>query len=169
MHDCAVSRKLISETKDIVMVSEISNIKKGAAGQSPALSLQARTSDDIKILSALLQDALIASADMVFEKRDGTFMLVANRFCWELENEPHQMRCMCGIKFGYVRHVRMRGLAPQKTQFYNLLSIEYQEAEEHVVLVFSGGGGIQLEISCLMVVVQDLVAPHPSFARPDHS
>ena len=151
------------------MASEISDTKTGAADQSPALSLKARTSDDIKILSALLQDALIAGADMVFEKRNGTFMLVANRFCWELQNEPQKMRCMCGIKFGEVRNVRMRGLTPEKTEFYNLLAIEYEEAEEHVVLVFSGGGGIKLEISSLLVVVQDLAAPHPSFARPDHS
>ena len=151
------------------MASKISNTKTGPAIQSPALSLQARTSDDVKILSALLQDALIAGADMVFEKKDSTFMVVANRFCWELQNELQQMRCMCGIKFGDVKHVRMRGLTPEKSQFYNLLAIEYEEAEEHVVLVFSGGGGVQLEISSVLVVVQDLAAPHPSFARPDHS
>ena len=151
------------------MLPEIFDTKTGTGDQSPTLSLQARTSDDIKILSALLQDALIAAADMIFEKTDGTFMLVANRFCWELQNEPQQMRCMCGIKFGNVRNVRMRGLNPKKTQFYNLLAIEYEEAEEHVVLVFSGGGGIQLEISNVLVVVKDLAAPHPSFARPDHS
>ena len=151
------------------MVSEISDTKISPAEQLLALSLQVRTSDEIKILSALLQDALIAGTDMVFEKSDGTFILVANRFCWELQNEPQQMRCMCGIKFGDVRHVRMRGLTAEKTQFYNLLAIEYEEGEEHVVLVFSGGGGIQLEISNVLVVVKDLAAPHPSFARPDHS
>ena len=151
------------------MVSEISDTKISPAEQLLALSLQVRTSDEIKILSALLQDALIAGTDMVFEKSDGTFILVANRFCWELQNEPQQMRCMCGIKFGNVRNVRMRGLNPKKTQFYNLLAIEYEEGEEHVVLVFSGGGGIQLEISNVLVVVKDLAAPHPSFARPDHS
>ena len=151
------------------MASENSDIKKGAADQSLALSLQALTSDDIKVLSALLQDALIAGADMVFEKRDGTFMLVANRFCWELQNKPQQMRCMCGIKFGDVKHVRMSGLAQKNTQFYNLLAIEYEEAEQHVMLVFSGGGRIKLEISSVLVVAQDLAAPHPSFSRPDHS
>jgi hypothetical protein len=60
-------------------------------------------------------------------------------------------------------------MTADKTQFYNLLSIEYDKTAQHIVLVFSGGGGIQLEVSSIMIIVRDLAEPHPSFARPDHS
>ena len=134
-----------------------------------ALKLHAQSSDDIKILSALLQDALIAGADMVFDKAENTFMLVANRYCWELQDAGQQMRCMCGVKFGTIGAVRTRGMTADKTQFYNLLAIEYDKAAQHIMLVFSGGVGIQLEVSSIMIIVRDLAEPHPSFARPDHS
>jgi hypothetical protein len=137
--------------------------------KTSALKLHAQSSDDIEMLSALLQDALIAGADMVFDKAENTFMLVANRYCWELQDAGQQMRCMCGVKFGTIGAVRTRGMTADKTQFYNLLAIEYDKAAQHIMLVFSGGVGIQLEVSSIMIIVSDLAEPHPSFARPDHS
>ena len=137
--------------------------------KTSALKLHAQSSDDIEMLSALLQDALIAGADMVFDKAENTFMLVANRYCWELQDAGQQMRCMCGVKFGAIGAVRTRGMTADKTQFYNLLAIEYDKAAQHIMLVFSGGVGIQLEVSSIMIIVRDLAEPHPSFARPDHS
>ena len=137
--------------------------------KTSALKLHAQSSDDIEMLSALLQDALIAGADMVFDKAENTFMLVANRYCWELQDAGQQMRCMCGVKFGTIGAVRTRGMTADKTQFYNLLAIEYDKAAQHIMLVFSGGVGIQLEVSSIMIIVRDLAEPHTSFARPDHS
>jgi hypothetical protein len=137
--------------------------------KTSALKLHAQSSDDIEMLSALLQDALIAGADMVFDKAENTFMLVANRYCWELQDAGQQMRCMCGVKFGTIGAVRTGGMTADKTQFYNLLAIEYDKAAQHIMLVFSGGVGIQLEVSSIMIIVRDLAEPHPSFARPDHS
>ena len=137
--------------------------------KTSALKLHAQSSDDIEMLSALLQDALIAGADMVFDKAENTFMLVANRYCWELQDAGQQMRCMCGVKFGTIGAVRTRGMTADKTQFYNLLAIEYDKAAQHIMLVFSGGVVIQLEVSSIMIIVRDLAEPHPSFARPDHS
>ena len=137
--------------------------------KTSALKLHAQSSDDIEMLSALLQDALIAGTDMVFDKAENTFMLVANRYCWELQDAGQQMRCMCGVKFGTIGAVRTRGMTADKTQFYNLLAIEYDKATQHIMLVFSGGVGIQLEVSRIMIIVRDLAEPHPSFARPDHS
>lgn len=137
--------------------------------KTSALKLHAQSVDDIEMLSALLQDALIAGADMVFDKAENTFMLVANRYCWELQDAGQQMRCMCGVKFGTIGAVRTRGMTADKTQFYNLLAIEYDKAAQHIMLVFSGGVGIQLEVSSIMIIVRDLAEPHPSFARPDHS
>ena len=98
--------------------------------KTSALKLHAQSSDDIEMLSALLQDALIAGADMVFDKAENTFMLVANRYCWELQDAGQQMRCMCGVKFGTIGVVRTRGMTADKTQFYNLLAIEYDKAPQ---------------------------------------
>ncbi|MGB2464582.1 MAG: DUF2948 family protein, partial [Candidatus Puniceispirillaceae bacterium] len=43
----------------------------------------ARSKEDIQAMSALLQDALLASGDMQFIPAHKSFLLLVNRFCWE--------------------------------------------------------------------------------------
>ncbi len=47
------------------------------------LKLRARDPEDLGVISACLQDALVPLADMVFQKSEKRFVLVANRFMWE--------------------------------------------------------------------------------------
>ena len=54
-------------------------------GESPKLRLLAHDGDDVAVLSALLQDAIIPGSDMSFDRKLNEFVIIANRFCWELE------------------------------------------------------------------------------------
>lgn len=54
------------------------------AGQ---LKLRAHDPADLAVLSAHLQDALVPLADMAWLKEERRFLLLANRFRWELEPE----------------------------------------------------------------------------------
>ena len=51
------------------------------------LKLRAITAEDIKVLSALLQDGLVAASDMHYEKSENSFVMVINRFCWEHDDD----------------------------------------------------------------------------------
>lgn len=56
------------------------------------LKLRAVDPDDLKVVSACLQDALVPLREVAWLKRQGRFILVANRFRWEqgelLNDEP---------------------------------------------------------------------------------
>ena len=58
------------------------------AGQ---LRLLARDKDDVAVVSALLQDAIIPGADMEFKRKTNQFFIVANRFCWEIQPSCHML------------------------------------------------------------------------------
>ena len=47
------------------------------------MKLRARDSDDLKIIAAVLQDALVPLADIAYLKPEKRFIMVANRFRWE--------------------------------------------------------------------------------------
>ena len=47
------------------------------------LRLTGNNKDDLKVISAYLQDSLIAVRDIVFLKKNKTFIMIANRFMWE--------------------------------------------------------------------------------------
>ena len=142
------------------------------------LKLRAITAEDIKVLSALLQDGLVAASDMHYEKSENSFLMVINRFCWEQANEGESEikpnRCLCGLMVGHVKNVSQRGFSAKSTQFYNLLSITYEETKENekavnsLTFTFSDGYDIRLAVDELAVIVQDIAAPHPALAQPQH-
>ena len=142
------------------------------------LKLRAVAAEDIEVLSALLQDGLVAASDLHYQKDAASFVMVINRFCWEQtddkHSDTHHNRCLCGLKVAHVKQVSQRGLSAGANQFYNLLSITYEETRKHKKVVnkltftFSDGCGIRLTVDKLALSMQDLAAPHPGLARPKH-
>lgn len=135
------------------------------------LKLKAVAAEDIEVVSTLLQDGLIAASDLRYLADEASFVMVINRYCWELSGEteggqPH--RCLCGIRVGSVRQVSQRGLSQNSNQFYNLLSITYEKASKQLTFTFSDGYGIRLAVDEVSILVQDMADPHPGFARPHH-
>src|ERR1700736_2700520 len=79
-----------------------------------ALKLRAEDADDLAVISACLQDALVAVRDLAFVPQDGTFLMVANRFRWEGAARPQRaevgyQRILCGVTFGAVAGVSYIG------------------------------------------------------------
>ena len=143
------------------------------------LKLRAVAAEDVEIMSALLQDGLVAASDLHYQKDAASFVMVINRFCWEqvddTEPEKQPNRCLCGLKVAHVQRVSQRGLYAGGNQFYNLLSITYEETKENKKVVkrltftFSDGYGIRLTLDELALIVRDIAAPHPGLARPQHN
>src|SRR6516225_2266353 len=79
-----------------------------------SLKLRAEDADDLAVISACLQDALVAVRDLAFVPEDRTFLMVANRFRWErasrsARGEAGYQRTLCGIAFGAVVGVSYHG------------------------------------------------------------
>ena len=52
---------------------------------APLLKLAATDENDMAILSGALQDAIVPIGDISFQPKTNVFVLVANRFRWEVE------------------------------------------------------------------------------------
>ena len=143
------------------------------------LKLRAVAAEDLEIISALLQDGLVAASDLNYQKDSASFVMIINRFCWEqaddTESETQPNRCLCGLKVAHVKQVSRRGLSSGVNQFYNLLSITYEEVKNNekvikrLTFTFSDGYGIRLTVDDLALIVQDIAVPHPGLARPQHN
>ena len=145
---------------------------------SPPLKLRAEDSDDLAVLSACLQDALVPLSDMAYLAAEKKFMLVVNRFRWECEGDKprrHRERVLSGLCFENVVAVRMRGLGEvRRTGFLNLLAVATAEGAAEgdgpvVVLTFSGAAAVRLETSGLLCHLEDLGESWPTSWKPDHS
>ena len=151
------------------------------AGQ---LRLLARDKDDVAVLSALLQDAIIPGVDMEFNRKTNQFVLVANRFCWEIppldgvtsiDGKLVHERRLCGIRIRHVTAAQHHNWPDMRQDaLFNLLALRYVGMAKHtgegVVLQFefSGGSSLRLLTDDIDITLADLDAGHPTSLQPAH-
>ena len=142
--------------------------------EQPLLKLRADDAADLAVLSACLQDAVIAIRETTFLPGERRFVFLANRFRWEdadkerpVEGAAIYERVHCGVCFDAVTAVRQQGLVQQsKGQIVSLLAIEHGEGA--IDLHFSAGIVIRLEVENIHCHVEDLDEPWPTQWRPSH-
>lgn len=61
--------------------------QQGGSAESAGLKLRAKDGEDMGVIAAVLQDALVPLSDVVFQHRQRRFVMVANRFMWEDRTE----------------------------------------------------------------------------------
>ncbi|WP_417492872.1 DUF2948 family protein [Maricaulis sp.] len=134
------------------------------------LRLTALDATDLEAISAALQDAVAQLGDFEFSRQTRSFTIAFNRFRWEATGRKQRVRC--GVQFGNVVAARSYNLRQGAEEaVVNLLSISFEPGEApsgEVVLVFSGGGELRLEVECLDVAMVDISAPWPATRRPEH-
>ena len=136
------------------------------------LRLRAADGDDIAVLSACLQDAVVPVADMAYLPGEARFVMVANRFRWEdagsedVEGKIYE-RVHCGVCFDSVTAVHRKGLdRTRRSQILSLLALE--SGEGYIELVFAAGVVIRLEVAQIMCHLDDIDEPWPTQWRPAH-
>ncbi len=134
------------------------------------LRLAAKDTEDLAIISAHMQDALVRLADIRFLKRPRKFALVANRFAWE--ERPKSERRRTGLHLEHVLSVRQSGLGDTSGEMtLSLLSITFEDGAAPsgtVVLTFSAGHSIRLEVEYLDLQLKDLGAAWATEFTPAH-
>jgi hypothetical protein len=137
-----------------------------------ALKLRAEDGEDLAVISACLQDALVAVRDLAYAPEDQTFLLVANRFRWEgglgpAPGESGYQRTLCGVSFGEVSAVSYNGFRRSDgARILCLLAIRPIGAA--VLLEFSGGATIRLETTRILCHATDIGEPWPTQWQPRH-
>ena len=144
---------------------------------SPPLRLRAADNEDLAVISACLQDALVAVRDLAYDPGALVFMLVANRFRWE-DCRPGAglggpfARTLCGVTFENVTAVAYRGFRRgEKDRILCLLAIRLAAAETAglaIDLDFAGQARIRLTASALRCRARDFGDPWPTPWQPGH-
>ena len=139
---------------------------------TPKLALIARDSEDLEVISSLLQDAVVPVNEITYIQDDGRFVLIASRFRREREPGEEETesvfeRVNCALRFERVSAVKRRNLDPARLSgVLSLLAIR-REAE-YIDLVFSGGGTIRLIADRIACRIDDLDLGWPTRLKPDH-
>ena len=126
------------------------------------LKLLALNDDDLKVLSAHLQDSVVLVKDIIFLKKSRTFLMMVNRFMWEdieLGVFRENKRIRCAVKFENVLEVKSRNISQKKKdKILELLSIdsEVKNNKKELLITFAGNNEIILIVEEINILLDDV-------------
>ncbi len=138
------------------------------------LKLLALDSEDLEVISATTQDAVVRVSDIGFAERDHRFALLMNRYAWEVAGgRSAGQRRRAALSFARVNGVTFAGINLNATEgVLELLDIRFEPTEDPAGLIelrFAGGGTVRLAVECIEAGLEDLGAAWAAKGRPEHS
>jgi hypothetical protein len=139
------------------------------------LKLVALDTDDLAVISTHLQDAVVNVGDIVWLRAEKRVVLGLNRFDWEAASgtNPQYQRRRTALRFERVNAVKCRNVRPaDKTTVLSLLAVDFEATDTPagiVILTFSGGAALRLEVECLEAEIADLGPTWTTTRCPAHS
>jgi hypothetical protein len=157
------------------------------------MKVRARDAEDLAVVSACLQDALVNVREMKFLPNERRFVFIANRFRWELgaavserpstgstraaeidatfsgddDDHAHYQRTHCGVCFERVHAVKSKGLKGAfSPRFLELLAVQAEPGA--ILLCFAGAATVRLEVEAIRCYIEDLGEAWPTAWRPAH-
>lgn len=138
------------------------------------VKLVALDPDDLTVVSAHVQDALVKVSDIIWRPRERRVVVALDRFDWPSADGGacELRRCRSALRFERVTRCQCRNLDPRgRDAVLNLLAVEFTPADAPagtVDLTFSGGATLRIEVECLEAELADLGRSWAATARPAH-
>ena len=132
--------------------------------ETTPLRLIAEDTDDLTVISAAVQDAVVKAENLAFEARRHRFSIELNRFRWEAAakrpKKGPQTRVRSLLAIDGVLNVKTLGITKADPDMvYSLLKIDFVPDQEppggEVRILFAGDGELALHVEALDVTLLD--------------
>ena len=139
------------------------------------LKLIAKTDEDLRVISAHLQDSIASAIDIASLKDNRIFLMQLNRFMWEDVEKGvfrKNKRIRTFLKFENVISVHSRNIKQDnKEKFLDFLAIESKQMSDknyEMKLIFSGDSIIRIISEVIEVTLDDQGESWETKAKPKH-
>ncbi len=145
-----------------------------AESKQDRLRLRAEDDEDLTVISACLQDAVVMVGDIAYLPAERRLAMVVNRFRWEggAAGNPGNERVLAGLCLESVRGVRVQGIdRARKEGLLSVLAVRRMPGaggELLIEIVFSGGKALRVDADKVSARFEDLEQPYPTPWRPIH-
>lgn len=150
------------------------------------LKLLALEPEDLSIVSAHLQDAVLKVSDIAYLPAEKRFAALLNRFDWLKAHQtgdgagkrpPNQAftRRRTALRFENVHAARLKNIdLADKKRVLNLLAVQFDSAgpddpSGHISLIFAADAAIQLDVEYIEAEMRDLGGAWSTGSKPVHS
>ena len=139
------------------------------------LKLIAKTEEDLRVVSAHLQDSIASISDVANLKKNKIFLMQLNRFMWEDVEKGvfrKNKRIRTILKFDNVIEVNSKNISLKgKDNFLDFLAIESNQMPNNnyeMKLIFSGDSIIRVTAEVIEVALDDQGEPWDTKNKPKH-
>ena len=139
------------------------------------LKLLATSNEDLRVIAAHLQDAIVSVQDIANLKKNRIFLIQLNRFMWEdvekgVFRKSKRIRTI--LKIDNVISVLSKNInIKDKKSFLDFLTIESNllpDKSNEIRLIFSGDSVIKIKVEVIDVVLDDQGSPWETKTQPKH-
>jgi len=143
---------------------------------SEGLRLKAVDSDDLGVIAACLQDALIPLSEMVYLAGEDRFLAAFTRFRRECLVDPTQCagltQCQSVLAFSDVEAVRHHGLDSRfggvRLELLTMVAEPAGDGATDITLLFAGDAAVRLRVRRISATLEDFGEPTPAPVPPAH-
>ncbi|WP_411957829.1 DUF2948 family protein [Paracoccus homiensis] len=142
------------------------------------MALKAEDEADLRIMSALVQDAILPGTEISHDPKTRRLALLLNRFRWEDADRARAEgrgfeRVRSLLVINDVMRLQSDGVDRDADTVLALLSMEWQPGEDgmgRLVLNFAGDGTVAADVECINLDLRDVTQPYlaPSGKAPHH-
>jgi hypothetical protein len=143
------------------------------------LRLQAMDTDDLQVMSALVQDAIFPISEMNWDPKRRRFGLLLNRFRWEdlsetTDRKRDYERVQSVLVVEDVLKVSSQGVDRSAADLImSVLALAFHPGDDgtgRVEITLAGDGAIAIDVETLELTLTDVTRPYiaPSRSAPSH-
>ena len=139
------------------------------------LKLLATSDEDLRVVAAHLQDAIVSLQDIVNLKSNRIFLIQLNRFMWEDVEKGvfrKNKRIRTVLKFDNVISISSKNIDTKKNKnFLDFLTVESNllpDKSYEIKLIFSGDAVIKIKAEVIDVTLDDQGYSWESKTQPKH-
>jgi hypothetical protein len=124
--------------------------------------LIALDADDLAVISANVQDAVVRAGDIIWRRDEKRLVLGMNSLDWDvsISGKTSPRRLFSALRFDRVLACKSRNIDSDAPDVVlDLIGIEFDACDPpagNVVLLFAGGSALRLEVECLECELADL-------------
>ena len=140
------------------------------------LKLIAKTEEDLRVISAHLQDSIVKTSEIANLKKNRIFLMQLNRFMWEDVEKGvfrKNKRIRTVLKFENILKATSKNVEQKKNdRFLDFLAIEtfkMPDKNYEMNLIFSGDTVIKLITEAIELTLDDQGLPWESKNKPKHN
>jgi hypothetical protein len=131
------------------------------------LKLCAKDSEDVQVVSAILQDSIAPVCDIMFDAEKKNFIMVVHRLRREEETGAEMERICCAVNISGVDKAQLHGIdLTHRERMLDLLAVMIDNG--NLVFIFAGDAKIRIKAEAFSMIVEDFGEAWPASCRPCH-